>query len=118
MPILNFQKQFAEAVKNGTKKQTIRATRKYPIKKGDTLYLYTGLRTKSAEKLKEVICKDTSDITIDICKHKVVIPNIRINYLEELDSFARADGFKDWTALLSWFEKTHGLPFKGQLILW
>ena len=116
MPILNFQKQFAEAVKNGTKKQTIRATRKYPIKKGDTLYLYTGLRTKSAEMLKEVICKDALDIKIDW--YKVVLPTTTINYLEKLEAFAKADGFEDWTALLSWFEDTHGLPFKGQLILW
>lgn len=77
MALLNFQKQFADLIEAGTKRQTIRAARKYPIKVGDKLYLYTGLRTKYCRKLKTkfdkidekgktfVICKSVQDIIIE-----------------------------------------------------
>ena len=28
------------------------------------------------------------------------------------------DGFDSFAEMLEWFEKTHGLPFEGQLIQW
>ena len=56
MAALNFQKQFAPDVESGIKLQTIRAKRKNPIKEGETLYLYTGMRTKKCRKLGEVKC--------------------------------------------------------------
>jgi len=117
MPILNFQERFANAVENGSKKQTIRKKRKIPIKNGDILYLYTGLRTKEARKLRKVKCNVVFDITIN---HKMIYlsSGIAINTLESLDFFALADGFEDWGAMYDWFQKTHGLPFKGQLIIW
>ena len=117
MGALNFQKQFVNAVLNGEKTQTIRKARKYPIKKGETLYLYTGLRTKNTRKLKEVICEAVYHIIIT---DKLVRFNsdITINTLEWLNIFARADGFKDWKNMIDWFHDTHGLPFKGQLITW
>ena len=42
MPALNFQRQFADAVRCGYKRQTIRAKRKHTIRIGDTLYLQMG----------------------------------------------------------------------------
>ncbi len=39
MPLLNFQKQFAEKVRTGKKTQTIRATRKRPVVVGDIVIL-------------------------------------------------------------------------------
>lgn len=53
MPLYNFKKQFAPYIKDGSKPHTIRAIRKHPAKPGDTLFLYTGLRTKYVEKLIE-----------------------------------------------------------------
>jgi len=123
MPILNFQKQFAEAVRDGTKRQTIRSPRKYPIKKGDKLYLYTGLRTKNAEKIMEVECKSVKRVDLCGCGHRVVL---QYNITEEevvikgrgLHAFAQKDGFSDWGEMWMWFTNTHGLPFRGTLIEW
>ena len=125
MPVLNFQKQFAGAVKSGKKRQTIRAPRKYPIKKGDTLYLYTGMRTKKAVKLNEVVCRSTWVIKINENGYNLqndlgqfwIVSN-RQNHILIMNSFAQSDGFKDWDDMIRWFEKTHGLPFKGTLIEW
>jgi len=48
MPTINFTKF---KVESGEKRQTIRAVRKRPIKVGDKLHLYSGLRTKKARNL-------------------------------------------------------------------
>jgi len=37
---------------------------------------------------------------------------------DECDAFARADGFKDEEDMQEWFQSTHGLPFKGDLVKW
>lgn len=66
MPAFNFKKQFAQAVKNKTKRQTIRAYRKdyRNPQAGDVLYLYTGMRTKNCQKLGEEQCNSVSEIEI------------------------------------------------------
>lgn len=46
MALLNFKKRFAPLVESGTKTHTIRAWRKHPIREGEMLHLYTGLRQK------------------------------------------------------------------------
>ena len=118
MPALNFKQQFAEAVKDGYKRQTIRALRKNPIKEGDTLYLYTGMRTKNCEKLNEVICDDVLDFGIHMDGWGCDVGPCMIRDKNELNKIARADGFVDWVEMVRWFIDTHGLPFKGNLILW
>ena len=67
MPAINFKAQFADAVEQGRKRQAIRAERKDnrpPCKLGDTLSLYTGLRTKATRKLGEGTCTFLGRISI------------------------------------------------------
>ncbi len=125
MAILNFDKQFAADVETGYKRQTIRAERKRPIKKGEKLYLYTALRTKQARLLRCAFCLAADGIEIR-STGKVVV------YLKEnqagitltdtgKEGLARADGFKGPDAfgeMLKFFREKHGLPFFGQLIKW
>ena len=117
MPAINFQKQFAEVVENGSKRQTIRAIRKNPIKKGDTLYLYTGMRTKSCKKLWTVICQGTNKFTIDVTGRNWKIDGTII-LSDRKDKIAKDDGFDNWIRMIKWFRKTHGLPFEGNIIYW
>ena len=66
MPALNFKKQFADKVERGEKRQTIRALRadgRNP-QPGQTLFLYTGMRTKSCRKLGEAVCSSVEQIDI------------------------------------------------------
>lgn len=120
MALINFQKQFADDVESGIKTQTIRTNRKHPIKPGETLYLYTGLRTNNTKKLKEVECKDVYEIHIF---PGAILMELRWGVIEVhdthfLNKFAQADGFRNWTRMIEWFEGTHSLPFEGTLILW
>ena len=114
MPVFNFQPHFADLVESGTKTQTIRKTCRAKI--GDTVYLYTGQRTRQCRKLGEgtVINVDPVIITprpvmrLTVCGLDVL----------SMDSFAKMDGFKSAAQLFEWFAIQHGLPFEGWLIKW
>lgn len=123
MPSLNFQKQFAAAVESGEKRQTIRATRKRPFRAGDTLHLFTGMRTKGCRKLGEVRCTSVEHVQIDgIEGYDGVWRDAEIRVanrpVDSLDAFAADDGFESGLSMFRWFRDTHGIPFEGQLIRW
>ena len=118
-PALNFQARFAPIVESGEKRQTIRAYRKdgRDPKVGDTLYLYTGQRTKRCRKLGEARCRSVQPIQIRV--GNIALPGKRGGSTSrQCHAIARADGFSDWSAMTRWFSRTHGLPFKGLLIRW
>lgn len=147
MPILNFT-MFVDKVISGEKRQTIRKLRKRPFKVGDKLYLYAGLRTKEALNLvwegklnlkfddnflgypPYVICKEVQDIeifekinlandgTLNYSKSlEILVDGVPVA-VEEKDKFIQTDGFTDIWDFWIFFKKTHGFPFKGQLIKW
>jgi hypothetical protein len=64
MPAYSFQERFVPLVLDGSKPHTIRSRRKNAAKKGDTLYLYFGMRTKWCKKLREEKCIDACTIII------------------------------------------------------
>lgn len=111
MPALNFKKEFVDAVRKQQKCQTIRATRKRPVQVGDTLYLYTGMRTKECEKIGEVVCKSVSDVEITDVG---VMINDQYLTPSEVYRLAIADGFESVESFIKFFKK----PFRGQLIKW
>lgn len=141
--LLGFQERFAPAVELGLnhrtaaggawakdehgndvwnglrpKRQTIRAPRKdgKVAKVGDTLYLYTGLRTKKCRKLGEAKCMGSWKVSIS--RDGVLIDN-NLFVDHEADEFARDDGFKDFAELRAWIDKTHGPEvFVGQVYRW
>ena len=118
-PALNFQARFAPIVESGEKRQTIRAYRKdgRDPKRGDTLYLYTGQRTKACRKLGEARCTDTQPIQIRA--GNIALPGKRGGSTgRQMDNIARADGFEDFGAMCHWFARTHGIPLEGLLIRW
>lgn len=79
MPALPFQKNLRAPIRKGTKPGTVRQVRlKNPIKVGDTLYLYTGMRTKQCKKFGERICKAVYPISIDCIQKKIWIDGIEL----------------------------------------
>ena len=117
MPAINFKKQFADMVDRGEKTQTIRQIWSNPIKAGDTLYLYTGMRTKSCRKLGEVLCRKVSPITVNPAN--IQIDGQLYGYLTtKVTNLALADGFFSGAAMGQFFKELYGLPFDGVLIEW
>ena len=126
MPALNFKKQFAGFVELGlkqpdhpdAKRQTIRALRKdcRNPQEGQTLYLYTGQRTKSCRKLGETVCKSVEQICINY-SYFISLGSRDLTITEESE-LIRQDGFDNSDKFFEFFLKTHGLPFYGLLIKW
>ncbi len=115
MPAINFSPQFADAVEAGAKRQTIRKVRKNPIEYGDTLYLYTGQRTKSCRKLGEWECSNTRKIVIH--KSSVWLDGVLLN-LRDTFVLVDDDGFDNMTDFFDWFVDHYGPHFEGVLISW
>ncbi len=116
MPALNFQERFADPVETNAKRQTIRRVWKRPIKPGDTLYLYRGMRTKRCRRLRVETCLDVQPIMLHVGHH--VLMTGEYGGVDTLDRFARKDGFDSWPEMRDWFKKKYGLPFEGVLITW
>jgi hypothetical protein len=131
MALLGYKKQFTPSVKDGSKRSTIRATRKHPVKVGEKLYHYTGLRTKQCEKLLESVCTETYPVRIihetgigatpfERAAHRFrfFINNIELSK-PEIEELARTDGCgMGWLQFITLFEEMHSFPFEGQIIYW
>lgn len=127
MPALNFQARFAEDVEYYDKRQTVRAIRKDGrphCKVGDTIRLYTGMRSKSCRLLREATVTSIDHVRIEATKmwmNGSLLPSTIYSrdQTEPTDNeFAVADGFKGFTEMAKWFDSVHGLPFEGVVISW
>lgn len=115
MPALNYQKRFAALVEHGYKRSTIRATRKRPICIGDTLYHFTGMRTKQCRPLG----RNTCTVVMDICikpTGTVLLDGVAL-YRESAGALANHDGFDSLQAFFDFF-CPKGKVFHGQYIQW
>lgn len=124
-----FQPRFASMVRSGEKCQTIRPTPKRRPQAGDILDAreWSGLPYRSKQiKIGRYAIKSVEDIVIDADERDSVEVGTLVasqwsgpfKRVEDLDAFARADGFKDFEEMRNWFVSTHGLPFIGILIQW
>lgn len=105
---------------SGKKRQTIRKVRKKGNpRKGDTLYLYVGHRTKQGQLVDEVFCKSVSAISMGIRNNQlfVVVDGILLSD-KELSELAVKDGFRTVSDFRQFFNETYGYPFNGLLIRW
>lgn len=130
MVALNFMAQFADDVEGGRKRRSIRAPRKdgRDPKPGDKIQLYTGMRQKGCRKLGEATCwrvrpVEISHMGIKLGDRQLFAGEAPASWggvdPESYDGdFAKADGFDCFQDMCEFFEKVHGLPFKGLLIEW
>jgi hypothetical protein len=107
---------------SGAKRQTVRAFKR-PVKQGETLHLYTGLRTRLAKKIMTAVCLSVSSVRIS--RPGAIGLDIRVDGVPFLENetldFARAEGFDGAdpvAAMRGFFEAAYGLPFEGQIITW
>jgi hypothetical protein len=120
MPALNFQTQFAPKVLAGLKPFTLRAPRQdgRDPKMGDRLYLFTAMRTKQCKKFAEKTCHFSAMIRLQYCW--ISIPGYRpITDRDQLEIFARADGFESYQAFCQFHKVRAGGPeVKLRMIAW
>ena len=121
MVALNFQRQFAPKILSGAKTQTVRATARATV--GDMLPLSTGQRTPNCVLLMETECVGLTQGVID--RKRVTLyrqnDNGRTIILEgeNMESFARLDGFENSNEMILFFEsRKRKFPFHGWLYGW
>ena len=118
--LLNFMKQFAPDVEAGRKLQTIRQHRKdgKRIQPGDTLKLYTGLRTRGARLLRISQAEQVSSVRILVNDRQLIIDGRQLDIAEK-SAFARADGFSTFAEMASFFHEQYQLDtFDGYCAKW
>ncbi len=105
MPAYSFKERFVPFVVNGSKPHTIRSIRKNRAKKGDTLYLYFGLRTKYVRKLREEVCNNAISINIDEIFGIVLYDHLLSKQEEEIALINPTDHRLGATKILSSIER-------------
>ncbi len=124
MVAYNFQKRFAEPIKTGAKSHTIRKNgKRRHARPGESLQLYTGMRTSSCKKILEPdpVCVFCKSIRIDVGAaviNSIALDGFCIHSLE-LHAFAIADGFKSLADMHAFWIDFHGPGvFEGSMIGW
>lgn len=115
MPALNYKKRFADLVEKGFKRSTIRGIRKRPIRIGDPLYHFTGMRTKNCRKLKDSVCRLEREILIK--PNGTLCLDGQAMYRLSAEALALADGFSSLQDFVDFFCPA-GEEFRGQYIQW
>lgn len=118
MPAYNFKPQFVQAIRDGEKATTIRPPRRRPTRAGDTLYHYTGLRTKKATRIGTYRC-----VKVEPCVIHPGRMDMRIGGLactnRAIAEIARADGFASAKAFFEFFARAYGSGvLEMELITW
>lgn len=127
MVAYNFQAMFIDPIRERRKRQTIRALgKRRHARPGDTLKLYTGMRTKHCQMIGEATC-----LSVEVIRLSFSPPSVTIyaasgavaaehRTSDKLDTFARDDGFDHWHDLALFWDRHHStrVLFRGLLIRW
>lgn len=110
-----FKPEFAELVRNGKKLQTIRPTPKRMPKVGDMVSLRCWKDKPYRSKHQWLGLGEIIEVSrVDITASGVILNG----FVASGDEIARDDGFSDFSEMLKWFEREHGLPFQGIMLRW
>lgn len=116
MALLGYQGWKAAKVESRECSQTIRARRKTPVKVGETLYHYSGLRSRAARKVLTSVCTETFEIRLAV-DHGGARANWEADIPVDFHAVARLDGFADITAMTTWFLTNHPVKSGETLVL-
>jgi hypothetical protein len=122
MVAYSFKARFAAPIQSGVKRQTLRNDRKRHALEGETLQLYTGMRTRSCKLIGLAICLAISRVRLDFVHRRVEFLETGTAYteLENTDQFAVSDGFADWRDMENFWAAEHPdlRQWEGVLIRW
>lgn len=118
-----FRKDFAELVRLGMKRQTIRQHRKdgRVPKPGDRVHLFSGLRTPRVRRLGTGKVVDCFPIYMDLLEHgqRYIVSNGVRLAPGEANEFAKLDGFPSAVRMFDWFVETYEFDvFSGFCVRW
>ena len=121
MVAYSFKQRFVGAIKAGTKAQTARGDRRRHARVGETIQLYTGMRTSHCRLIGTATCCSIEPVRFDFEAQEVEVgATPPLDALPALDAFAQADGFDDYRGLCEFWRETHATTerWEGVLIRW
>lgn len=112
-----FKPQFAELVRTGLKRQTIRPLpKRMPVVgQQESWRKWSGLPYRSPQ-LELAQVEITGTKPIKIVGYGMLILDGKDCTWDEAQEIARLDGFRSLHDMMKWFHANHGLPFEGILI--
>jgi hypothetical protein len=123
--LLGFKKQFKSPIKKEIKGFTLRDERKNTPKIGETLYMYTGLRTKACELItSNYTLKYIYPVKIEIFRKPILLKiDIQINgntlSKRDLKDFVLMDGFKSvYDFLEYWTEGKEDIQINKSMMMY
>lgn len=126
MVAYNFQKQFVEPIRSGEKSHTIRKNgKRRHAREGERLQLYCGQRSSQCFKIieEDPICAGCYPLQIEVSDSEITKISVEFGGswtpIEDIEAFAKADGFSGAEEMYKFWLSFHGLePFEGSLIDW
>lgn len=121
MVAYSFKQRFVGPIKDRKKAQTIRADRQRHARVGETIQIYTGMRTSHCRLIGLATCKSVQPVRFDFEAREVQVGAAPVlESLPDLDAFAQRDGFDDYRGMCEFWEANHGTVhrFEGVLIEW
>ncbi len=128
MAALNFKAEFADEVQAARKTCSIRGR---PIKLGETVFLFTGMRTTACRRLGFGAVIGCRPIQLGWNQNglPLILIDKKVINSEERELLAHQDGFVSSRRMLEWFDATYSkgtkwddkgsiLVFDGHLIYW
>lgn len=119
--LLGFKKRFVEPINKGTKIHTFRGEPKRMPKPGETLHMYTGLRTKHCEligKDKTLKSKQKLLIFFEADKPEIFVDGKRLWWYEREEMYVN-DGFADEADFIAyWNPEREEKQFEGIIFHW
>jgi hypothetical protein len=113
MASFDFKARFVPLIRSNLKVQTIRSKKRCSV--GDTMHLFTGLRTKRCERIANVQCMLTDYVHLE--PSGITFGN-KGNH-PDCDGFAQLDGFRDFDDMLAWFQAAYATQhFIGTVHRW
>jgi hypothetical protein len=123
--VLGFKPQFVQPILNGTKKHTIREDKNNRWKRGNSIQMATGVRTKKYNMFKIDVCKGIQTIEIKWTPHdpdslqgrsvRVFIDGKDVTMKDDIiDALVVNDGFESRLEFFTWFSDN----FEGKIIHW
>ena len=116
MKTISYAIEFAEKVRDGSKRQTIRKSRKTPFVVGDELKHTCSQCAPGSKTLRTSTCTNARDIIIAKVDG-IYIDGVCLTHAQS-HTLAVADGFRGITHMVDWLKERGGLPFEGQVLSW
>ncbi len=123
--ILGFKKQFEPKILSGQKKHTIRLDPHNRWKRGNSIQMATGVRTKNYNCFKETECTSVQRVYMSYAYNNIIEISVNGRQLHKFSDkmeLALNDGFDTWDEFFDWFhpliEKTEDNWLEANLIHW